>query len=127
MKTILLILRIIVAIILVQTLYFKFTAHPDSVHIFTAVGLEPNGRIIIGVLELVAAILLFIPKTVWMGALLSMGLISGAIMMHLTKIGIEVKGDGGLLFGLALVVFVLSLIILWTERQKVPVLKKIFA
>ena len=64
------VLRFVVAFILVQTLYFKFSAHPDSVHIFSTLGLEPYGRIGIGILELIAAILLFIPKTVWMGALL---------------------------------------------------------
>ena len=120
------VLRFLVAIILIQTLYFKFTAHPDSVYIFSEVGLEPNGRILIGVLELLAAILILVPKTVWMGAILSLGLISGAIMMHLTKLGIEVKGDGGLLFGMAVAVFVLSFIILWVEKTKVPVIKNFF-
>jgi len=124
-KYIFLILRIIVAVILVQTLYYKFTAHPDSVYIFSTVGLEPVGRIGIGIMKLIAAILLLVPKTAWMGALLSLGLISGAIFLHLTKIGIEVKGDGGLLFGLAVAVFLLSLIILWNERKKVPVLKNL--
>ena len=85
-------LRIIVAAILIQTLRFKFTAHPDSVYIFETVGLEPIARIGIGVLELIAGILLIIPKTVWTGATLTLGLIGGAIMMHLTQLGIEVKG-----------------------------------
>ncbi|MCF6348917.1 MAG: DoxX family protein [Flavobacteriaceae bacterium] len=76
-KTVQLILRIIIAVILVQTLRYKFTAHPDSVYIFTKVGLEPYGRIVIGVFELIAAILILIPKTVWLGALLTLGIISG--------------------------------------------------
>ena len=80
------ILRLIVAIILIQTLRFKFAAHPDSVFIFESVGLEPIGRIGIGVLELIAGILLLIPRTVWIGAILTLGLIGGAIMMHLTII-----------------------------------------
>ena len=105
-KYIPLILRIVVAIILLQTLYFKFTAHPDSVYIFTKADLEPHGRIGIGILELIAAILILIPKTVWLGAGLTLGLISGAIFMHLTKIGIEVNGDDGTLFILAVVTFV---------------------
>jgi len=79
---------------------------------FSTVGLEPVGRIGIGIMELIAAILLLVPKTVWIGAVLSVGLISGAIFLHLTKIGIEVKSDGGLLFGLAVAVFLLSLIII---------------
>ena len=93
-----LILRIAVAVILLQTLRFKFTAHPESVYIFSKVGLEPYGRIIIGSLELIAAILLLIPKTVWIGALLTIGVIGGAIFMHLTILGINVQNDSGLLF-----------------------------
>lgn len=116
-------LRIVVAVILVQTLRFKFTAHPDSVYIFTKVGLEPYGRIGIGVLELIASILLFIPKTVWLGATMVLGIIGGAIMMHLTDLGIEINGDGGLLFYTAVTVFILSAIILWLYRRDIPFLK----
>ncbi len=120
MKKILpLLLRIIVAIILIQTLRFKFTAHPDSVYIFTEVGLEPYGRIGTGITELVAGILLLIPKTVWIGAMLTLGIIGGAIMMHVTRLGIEINDDGGILFVTALVTFVLSAIILWAERKQV--------
>lgn len=121
---IILALRIIVAIILIQTLRFKFTAHPDSVYIFENVGLEPYGRIGIGVLELIAGILLLIPKTVWIGATLTLGLIGGAIMMHLTQLGIEVKDDGGVLFYTAILTFVLSVIILYTQRKNIPFIGK---
>jgi len=113
-------LRIIVAIILIQTLGYKFTAHPDSVFIFSQVGLEPYGRIIIGVLELITAFLILIPKTVWLGSLLSLGIISGAIMLHLTRLGIEINSDGGTLFYMALLVFILSFILLWMNRKSVP-------
>ena len=119
---IILVLRIVVAIILIQTLRFKFTAHPDSVYIFETVGLEPFGRIGIGVLELIAGILLLIPKTVWAGAILTLGLIGGAIMMHLTQLGIEVKGDGGVLFYTAITTFILSAIILYFYRKTIPIL-----
>ncbi len=119
-KKIILVLRIAVAIILIQTLRFKFTAHPDSVYIFETVGLEPFGRIGIGVLELIAGILLLIPKTVWAGAALTLGLIGGAIMMHLTQLGIEIKEDGGVLFYTAILTFILSVIILYTQRKKIP-------
>ena len=123
-KYIPLLLRIVVAIILVQTLRFKFTAHPDSVYIFTKVGLEPNGRIFIGVLELIAAILLLIPKTVWAGALLTLGVIGGAIILHLTRLGIEINNDGGVLFITALVTFILSLIILYQHKKDIPFVGK---
>jgi uncharacterized membrane protein YphA (DoxX/SURF4 family) len=117
-------LRIVVAIILIQTLRFKFTAHPDSVYIFTKVGLEPNGRIFIGILELIAAVLLLIPKTVWAGALLTLGVIGGAIMMHLTQLGIQINNDGGVLFITALVTFILSLVILYKYKKDIPLIGK---
>jgi len=115
-------LRILIAIILIQTLRFKFLAHPDSVYIFTKVGLEPYGRIGIGVLELAAGILLLIPKTVWAGAGLTMGIIGGAIMMHLTQLGIEINGDSGVLFYTAVFVFIVSSIILWGYKKDIPVI-----
>lgn len=124
---IILVLRITVAIILIQTLRFKFTAHPDSVYIFETVGLEPFGRIGIGILELIAGILLLIPKTVWAGATLTLGLIGGAIMMHLTQLGIEVKGDGGVLFYTAVLTFILSAIILFNQRKAIPFIGKKFS
>ncbi|WP_412985438.1 DoxX family protein [Pontimicrobium sp. IMCC45349] len=117
-------LRIIVAVILIQTLRFKFTAHPDSVYIFETVGLEPIGRIGIGIIELIAGILLLIPKTVWAGVTITIGVIGGAIMMHLTQLGIEVKNDGGVLFYTAVVTFLLSLSILYMYRKDIPLIGK---
>jgi uncharacterized membrane protein YphA (DoxX/SURF4 family) len=118
-----LVLRILVTIILIQTLRFKFSAHPDSVYIFEKIGLEPYGRIGIGVLELIAGILLLFPKTVWMGATLTLGVISGAIFMHITKLGIQVNNDGGVLFITAVLTFVLSALILYLYRIDIPLIK----
>ena len=123
-KTIDLGLRIIIAVILLQTLRYKFTAHPDSVYIFTQVGLEPYGRIAIGILELISAILILIPRTIWLGAGLTLGIISGAILMHITKLGIEVNNDGGTLFYMALLIFSLALIVLWKNRKNIPIIGK---
>lgn len=117
-------LRIVIAVILIQTLRFKFTAHEDSIYIFETIGLEPYGRIGIGILELIASILLLIPKTVWAGALLTLGLIGGAIMMHLTQLGIVVKNDGGLLFITAIATFILSAIVLYMYRKEIPIIGK---
>ncbi|MFI1772163.1 DoxX family membrane protein [Thalassobellus citreus] len=119
-----LILRIVVAIILIQTLRFKFTAHSDSVYIFSKVGLEPYGRIGIGVLELIAGFMLLIPKTIWIGALLTLGIIGGAIFMHLTSLGIQINNDSGVLFSTAVVTFILSLIILYIYRKDIPFINK---
>ncbi|GAA3625490.1 DoxX family membrane protein [Flavivirga jejuensis] len=117
-------LRLIVSIILIQTLRFKFSGHPDSVYIFSQVGLEPYGRIGIGILELIAGILLLIPKTVWMGATLTLGVIGGAIFMHLTQLGIEINNDGGILFITAIVTFILSAVILYIYKDNIPFIKK---
>lgn len=114
------ILRIIAAVILLQTLYFKFTGHPDSVELFNTVGLGDIGRIGTGVVELIAAILLLLPKTIWMGSILTLGVITGALMSHFCFLGIEYKGDGGTLFGLAVVVFLTTLITLWLHRKEIP-------
>lgn len=103
MKKLSWIFRLTAAVILVQTLYFKFSAHPESVELFTKLGIEPWGRVATGVIELLASILLLIPSTVFIGAILGVGLMSGAIVSHLTIIGIESKGDGGELFILAIV------------------------
>ncbi len=114
-------LQIVVAAILAQTLYFKFTAAPESVYIFTALGLEPAGRIGSGIAEAVAVLLLLVPASAAMGALLTLGVISGALLSHLTKLGIEIQGDGGLLFALACIVFAGSAAILWLRRGELPV------
>ena len=100
--------RIIAALIMLQTLYFKFTASAESVYIFQTVRMEPWGRIGVGVMELIAAVLLLINRTAWIGALLGVGLMAGAIMMHLTILGVEVQGDGGYLFILAIIVLLTS-------------------
>lgn len=115
--------RIVVAIIFFQTLFFKFTGAEESKYIFTTLmGAENEwiGRIGSGVMELVASILILIPKTAWLGALLALGASSGAILSHLTQLGIVVKDDSGLLFALACTIFVCSLIVLYIHRSEIP-------
>jgi hypothetical protein len=115
-------LRLVAAIILLQTLFFKFTAAPESVYIFTKVGAEPWGRIGSGVVELIAAALLLVPGTVWLGSVLALGVMAGAIVSHLTILGIEVMGDHGLLFGLACTVFVACAGLLFLHRRQIPLI-----
>jgi len=116
--------QIAAAIILLQTLFFKFTAAPESVYIFTKIGAEPWGRIGSGIVELIAAVLLLMPRFVWAGAFLAFGVMAGAIVSHLTVLGIEVQGDKGLLFALALTVFVTSAVVLYLNRTQIPVIGK---
>lgn len=118
--------RLVAAIILLQTLYFKFTAHPESVVLFTKLGMEPWGRIGTGIIELIAGVLLLIPTTAFLGGLLGIGLMAGAIISHVTIIGIESAGDGGQLFMLAIVVLACSATTAWLYRsQGAAILKRI--
>lgn len=126
MKTSILIwiVRLTAAIILLQTLYFKFTAAEESVYIFSALGIEPYGRIGSGIAELVAAILILIPRTTWLGALIGAGIMFGAILSHLFILGIEVKNDGGELFILAIITFLCcDALIYWNKSKIINILK----
>ena len=119
-------LQLVVAAILAQTLFFKFTGAPESVWIFSTLGAEPWGRIGSGVVELIAIVLLVTPATVTLGALLGLGTAGGAILSHLTLLGIAVvnsdgSSDGGLLFALALIVGVGSAGVLALRRREIPV------
>ncbi|MBL9168688.1 MAG: DoxX family protein [Verrucomicrobiales bacterium] len=114
------ILQLIAAVILAQTLFFKFSGAEESKFIFTTLGVEPWGRIASAWIELLAVVLLLIPRTVATGALLALGVMTGAIGSHLTKLGIVVKDDGGLLFGLALTVFVCSAALVMMRRREFP-------
>lgn len=112
--------RIAAAVILLQTLFFKFTGAPESIYIFTKVGMEPWGRYGTGVVELIAGVLLLSRCHAWLGALLALGVISGAIASHLTVLGIVVQGDHGLLFALAVTVFLTSAVVLYLHRSQIP-------
>ena len=110
------IFRLLAALIMLQTLYFKFTAHPQSVHLFTILGMEPWGRIGIGVLELIASLLILYPRTTGYGALLGLGLMSGAIFFHLTRLGIKFDGDYGL-FTYAVLTFISCAVLVLFYRK----------
>ena len=119
-------LQILAAGILLQTLFFKFSGAEESVYIFSTLGAEPAGRIGSGIVELIASVLLLVPSTVAFGAALAIGLMSGAIASHLMVLGIVVKDDGGLLFGLAVTVFVSSAVVLYLRRADLPLVGRLF-
>jgi putative oxidoreductase len=125
--------QVVVAVILLQTLFFKFTGAEESRYIFSEVGrfvgvtaVEPWGRIGSGVIELVASMLLLVPSTAPLGAILTMGVMSGAIASHLVILGFEVKGDGGLLFALALIAFAGSMVVFMLRRSQLPAVVRFF-
>jgi putative oxidoreductase len=121
-----LVLRILAAFIMLQTLYFKFSGAPESLYIFSTIGMEPWGRYLVGSMELVASVLLLIPKIYWLGGLLGMGLMAGALFFHFAFLGIEVQGDGGLLFAYAVTVFLASLVAVLDRKNDIPILKNLF-
>ena len=122
-------LRLVVAVLLLQTLFFKFTGAEESVYIFSQLGAEPWGRIGSGVVELIASVLILLPRTVVLGAILSLGTITGAILAHLTQLGIKLTavGDNGELFALAVIIFVSSAVLVFLHRRTIPVIgEKLF-
>jgi len=114
------IVKLVAVIILLQTLYFKFTAAPESVYIFSTLGIEPFGRIGSGIVELIASILILIPRTTLLGAVLGFATMLGAIFSHIFALGIEVQNDGGTLFILAVITLFCCLILIYNQKDKIP-------
>lgn len=114
------IVKLIAVVILVQTLFFKFSGAEESIYIFTKLGVEPYGRIGSGIVELVASILILIPRTTLLGALLGFGTMLGAIFSHLFVLGISVKNDGGELFALAIITLLCCTLLIFKEKSKIP-------
>ena len=111
--------RAVAALIMLQTLYFKFSGSPESMYIFKTIGMEPWGRWLVGIFELIASVLLIVPRTVWLGGIITVGLMIGAIGMHLTLLGIEVMEDKGQLFYYALIVFICGAFVLLKNKDKI--------
>ena len=118
------IIKLTAVIILVQTLYFKFTASEESVYIFSSLGVEPYGRIGSGIVELLASILILIPRTTLLGARLGLGTMAGALFSHLFVLGVEVKNDGGTLFILAIITFLCCAVLIYNQKNKITMLLK---
>lgn len=114
------IVKIVAVAILLQTLFFKFTGAEESIYIFQTLGVEPLGRIGSGIVELIASILILIPRTTLLGAILALGTMAGAIFSHIFVLGIVVKDDGGTLFTLAIITLICCLILVYNQKNKIP-------
>lgn len=114
------IIKLIAVVILLQTLYFKFTGAEESIYIFSKLNAEPYGRIGSGIIELIASVLILIPRTTLIGALMGLGTMAGAIISHLFVLGIEVQNDGGELFALAIITFVCCAVLVVVNKNKIP-------
>lgn len=119
------VLRLTAAIIMLQTLYFKFSASPESIYIFSTLGVEPWGRIFTGVMELIAGMLLLVPRTTLLGAIMGFGIMMGAILSHIFILGFNVQNDGGQLFIMALVTAIACAILVYIFRKGIPNLLKL--
>lgn len=118
--------QIIVAVLLGQSLFFKFTGAPEAVQLFTALGVEPWGRLTVGMVELVTVVLLLVPRTAAFGAVMALGMMVGAIGSHLTVLGIDLQGDGGALFAMAWIVMAAALSVAILRRGELPVVGPVF-
>ncbi len=118
--------QIIAAVILGQSLFFKFIGAPEAVQLFTAMGVEPWGRLTVGTVELVTVVLLLVPRTAAVGAMVALGLMVGAIGSHLTVLGVDLQGDGGALFAMAWIVLAASATVAILRRREIPVVGGVF-
>ena len=118
-KIIIRLLRILAAVILFQILFFKFTANKETVYIFSTLGIEPFGRISSAIIELVAVYLLLVARTPLFGTLIALSILTVAILTHLFVLGIEVNGDEGHLFYLALLTFTSCIVLILFERKQI--------
>lgn len=116
------VLQVVASVIMLQSLFFKFSGAPVSIYIFEQVGMEPWGRYLVGTSELIAGLLLLIPATIWLGAAMTMGVLAGAIFFHLTVLGIVVQDDGGTLFVMGLVTFLAGAVVLFLRRGQIPLI-----
>lgn len=117
--------QLLAVVIMFQTLFFKFTGAEESIYIFTKVGIEPIGRYGSGIAELIACLLLLIPSLSWLGATIGAGIMAGAILSHVTILGISVKNDGGYLFALAIITMISCLVVLFIRKHDIPYINKL--
>jgi len=114
------------AAIMLQTLVYKFSGADESVYIFSKIGIEPWGRYLTGIAELIASTLLLVPAYCWAGACMASALMTGAIILHLTILGVSVKNDHGWLFILAMITLLSSLLVIYLHRRSIPYINKYF-
>ena len=112
--------QLVAAGIMIETLFFKFTAAPESVYIFKRMGTEPWWRWGQGIWELLASICLLVVPLRWAGGVLTTGAMLAAILSHMTWLGFSIQGDHGLLFGMAMVTFICGFTVMILHRHSIP-------
>jgi len=111
------ILIIPTVLILIYNAYVKLSSSPGAIQLFTGLGLEPYGRLLLGATEIFAALLIVYPPTMKYGAVLGVILMSGVILIHLTKLGIALGGDYSF-FIMGIVAFCCSAALIWISYRK---------
>lgn len=113
------VLRIITTYIIFQIVYFKLSGDPQCIFVFEKMEIEPHGRFITGLIELVVGIFLLVPNTKLLGILGAFGAASCCLTAHFTVLGIEINNDGGQLFSMTASVFVLSIILSIIHKDEI--------
>ncbi len=126
MRIVIFLVKFLITIIVGQTLFFKFSGAVESIYIFSVLGVEPWGRLALGVLELLSLVFLWIPKTTLYALILILGMMSGAIASHLFILGIEIMGDKGELFILGVVTWLCTAVLLFIKREEIKLLSMKF-
>lgn len=122
MKIFSVLLKLLISLIVGQTLFFKFSGAEESIYIFSTLKVEPWGRIALGTLELLSIILLWISRTTVYALILIFVMMCGAVASHLFILGIDIMGDGGELFILGMVTLLTSAVLLFTKREEIKTL-----
>ncbi len=111
----------IAAMLLLMAAAMKFLGDPGSVEVFMRLGMDPAGRYLIAAIELMAAMLLLSPFAA-LGSVIATGVMCGAIIAHVTQLGLVVNDDGGRLFGMLVVVLVCVGYVLISRRKEIPLI-----
>lgn len=117
-KLISIVFQIIAALILANAAFGKFSGNEMSVHVFHELNILET-RIVIGIIEVLAALLL-LSKIPQYGALLGFGTMLGALIAHVSILGMEIHGDGGQMVMMMAVVLLSSIIVMWINRRRMP-------
>lgn len=110
----------VAAMLLLMASIGKFSGDPGSVEVFVSLGMEPTGRYLIAAIELVAALLLMSPLAA-LGSVIVVGVMCGAIIAHVTQLGLVVNDDGGMLVGMLAAVLLCSVYVLVSRRKELPI------
>lgn len=113
--------QLVAAAILAMTLPFKFSGAEETVRLFDTLGAGSAGRIGSAIMETLAVVMLLTPQLAALGGLLTLGLMSGAILSHIFVLGIFWDGDAQL-FAMAVIAFAAAAAVVLLRRRELPII-----